>query len=130
MTVTWASALGWRLRRQHLEGQRADSVEAVVDRLVAVPAWSGDARTAIRLRLNQPAEDDLADAVATSCVVVTYAFRGSTHYLTPASAAVHLASAAPVASGSARAGAPPTISRRRTGHDYAPSSGKPCAEDP
>jgi hypothetical protein len=91
MTVTWASALGWRLRRQHLVDQRADSVEAVVDRLVAVPAWSGDARTAVRLRLNRPAEGDLADAVAAGRVIVTYAFRGSTHYLTPATAAVHLA---------------------------------------
>lgn len=91
MTVTWASALGWRLRRQHLEGRRADSVEAVVDRLVAVPAWSGDARTAIGLRLAHRGEKDLADAVAAGRVVVTYAFRGSTHYLTPASAAVHLA---------------------------------------
>lgn len=91
MTVTWAAALGWRLRRQHLADQRADAVEAVVDRLVAVPAWSGDARTAIRLRLERPAEDDLEGAVAAGRLIVTYAFRGATHYLTPATAAVHLA---------------------------------------
>ncbi|MGX7828806.1 DNA glycosylase AlkZ-like family protein [Actinokineospora sp. 24-640] len=91
MAVTWAAALGWRLRRHFLEHGRAGSVEAVVDRLVAVPSWSGDAGTAIRLRLARPDEGDLAAATAAGRIFATYAFCGATHFMTPSSAAVHLA---------------------------------------
>jgi len=91
MALTWASALGWRIGRHYLDDQRAGSVEAVVDRLVAVPAWSGDARTAIRLRLARPAQGDVAAAVAEGRIFSTYAFRGATHFMTPSSAATHLA---------------------------------------
>lgn len=91
MAVTWASALSWRLGRHYLGDQRATSVEDVVDRLVAVPAWSGDAGTAIRLRLTHPVPGDVDVAIAAGRVFVTYAFRGATHLMTPSSAAVHLA---------------------------------------
>ena len=92
MALTWASVLGWRLRRHWLGDELAGSVQEVVDRLVAVPAWSGDATTAIRLRLAEPADegDDVARAVDEGRVVSTYSFRGATHLMTPASAAVHL----------------------------------------
>lgn len=91
MVPTWSSALAWRLRRHHLDGSGAGSVEAVVDRLVAVPAWSGDARTAIRLRLAETADNDVDQAIADGRIFATYAFRGATHLMTPDSASVHLA---------------------------------------
>ena len=91
MAVTWAAALGWRLRRHYLEDERAESVEAVVGRLVALPAWSGDAGTAIRLRLAHPAQGELAAAIAEGRIFATYAFRGATNLMTPSSASVHLA---------------------------------------
>lgn len=90
--VTWASALAWRLRRHFLAGPTASSVEEVVGRLVAVPAWSGDAASAIGLRLGDgsPARPALAAALADGRLISTYGFRGSTTLMTPASAAVHL----------------------------------------
>ncbi len=91
MPVTWASALSWRLGRQYLDERAAESVRAVVDRLVAVPAWSGDAGAAIRVRLDAPEEDAVAAAIAAGGVFVTYAFRGATHLMTTSSASVHLA---------------------------------------
>ncbi|UFU03652.1 winged helix DNA-binding domain-containing protein [Ruania suaedae] len=90
MATTWAAALGWRLRRHYLGEERAGSVEAVVDRLIAVPSWSGDAATAIGLRLAQPAHGDPAAALAQQRLIATYAFRGTTHVMTPASASIHL----------------------------------------
>lgn len=91
MPLTWSAALAWRLRRHHLVDNAADSVESVVDRLIAVPSWSGDARTAIRLRLNGSADRDVDAAIARGRIFSTYAFRGTTHLMTPSSAAVHLA---------------------------------------
>ncbi|MEJ7647661.1 MAG: crosslink repair DNA glycosylase YcaQ family protein [Nakamurella sp.] len=91
MALTWSSALTWRLRRHRLDDNGADSIEAVVNRLVAVPSWSGDARTAIRLRLDEAADPDVDAAIAQGRIFGTYAFRGTSHLMTPASAAVHLA---------------------------------------
>jgi hypothetical protein len=91
MALTWASALSWRLGRQYLDDDGAGSVSAVVDRLVAVPAWSGDAETAIRLRRAEPVPDEVAAAIAAGDVFATYAFRGATHLMTSSSASVHLA---------------------------------------
>ncbi|WP_299053306.1 crosslink repair DNA glycosylase YcaQ family protein [uncultured Nocardioides sp.] len=90
--VTWASALAWRLRRHFLAGPTASSVEEVVGRLVAVPAWSGDAAAAIGLRLGEGsrAPDALAAALAEGRLISTYGFRGSSTLMTPATAAVHL----------------------------------------
>ncbi|PPB49879.1 hypothetical protein C4K88_04090 [Arthrobacter pityocampae] len=91
MAVTWASALGWRLRRQYLDDERAATVEGVVDRLVALPSWSGDAATSIRLRLARSTPGDVETAMMEGRVFATYAFRGATHLMTSSSAAVHLA---------------------------------------
>lgn len=93
MGVTRASALAWRLRRHYLTGPAAASVEEVVERLVAVPSWSGDAPVAIGQRLGdrEPAPDPIRAALTEGRLVATYAFRGATHLMTPSSAAVHLA---------------------------------------
>lgn len=91
MALSWASALGWRLHRHFLEGTRAESVEAVVDRLVALPWWLGDVDAAIRLRLAHPVGGEVAAAIAEGRVLITYAFRGATQVMTSSSASVHLA---------------------------------------
>lgn len=91
MALTWSAALAWRLRSHHLAGNGTDSIEAVVERLVAIPSWSGDARTAIRLRLDESADRDVGAAVTAGRIFSTYAFRGTTHVMTPDTASVHLA---------------------------------------
>ncbi len=90
--TTWAAALAWRLRRHHLEpGSEAASVEDVVERLVALPAWSGDPQLAIRSRLGASGADSVDDAVAAGRIIKVFAFRGATHLMTPQQAADHLA---------------------------------------
>ncbi|MBA8792964.1 hypothetical protein FHX74_000558 [Friedmanniella endophytica] len=92
--LTWAAARAWRLGRQLLAPPTDDpesTLEAVVDRLGALPAWSGDAPTALGLRLGRPAGDELRRAVQEGRVFSGYAFRGASHYLTARSAAAYLA---------------------------------------
>ena len=87
-------ALAWRLGRQHLTGPGAVSVEQVVERLVAVaatPTGSGDPELSIRLRLSpDPGTGCVAQALADGRLIKTFTFRGATHLMTPAQAAVHL----------------------------------------
>jgi len=89
--VSWDAALGWRARRQFLEGPPAASAVDVVRRLQAVPAWLGDARFAVGVRLGVPDSVELAEAVAADQVVRVYANRGSTQFATPEAAAALLA---------------------------------------
>lgn len=92
MQTTWASALAWRLRRHHLEpGSQVSSVEEVVERLIAVAAWSGDPELAVRSRLTQPSPDTLEQAIVQGRLIKVFAFRGATHVMTPQRAADHLA---------------------------------------
>lgn len=92
MRTTWEAALAWRLRRQHLEpGSEAGSVDQVVERLVAVPAWSGDPDLAIGTRVGRPGPDSIDGALAQGRLVKVFAFRGATHLMTPERAADHLA---------------------------------------
>jgi hypothetical protein len=90
MTISSAQALAWRLGRQHLLTGAASAVE-VVRRLVAVPAWSGDAELAVRRRLTDPVPGAVAAAVQSGDLLRTFAFRGSTHLLAAEDAGVHLA---------------------------------------
>ncbi|MGW6277924.1 DNA glycosylase AlkZ-like family protein [Kribbella sp. NPDC055071] len=90
MDIPLRQALAWRSGRQFLiEG--AGSVKEVVGRLVAVGAHSGDPELAVRRRLSVPGEADVAQALQDGRVMKTYAFRGATHFMTPAGAGVHLA---------------------------------------
>ncbi|MBD8063461.1 DNA glycosylase AlkZ-like family protein [Oceanitalea stevensii] len=92
MSLTWAQALAWRLRRQLLAPTGTGTVDDVVGRLGAVVAKDlGAAELAVRLRLQQSRAGDLAAALADGRVVKTYAFRGATHLMTPDQASVHLA---------------------------------------
>ncbi|WP_152192786.1 DNA glycosylase AlkZ-like family protein [Georgenia satyanarayanai] len=93
MSLTWAQALAWRLRRQLLvPAAGSGTVDDVVDRLGAVVAKDlGAAELAVRLRLQRSQSGDLSAALADGRLVRTYAFRGATHLMTPEQAAVHLA---------------------------------------
>ena len=66
-------------------------MEDVVERLVALPAWSGDPQLAIRSRLGASGADSVDDAVAAGRIIKVFAFRGATHLMTPQQAADHLA---------------------------------------
>ncbi|WP_110852795.1 DNA glycosylase AlkZ-like family protein [Georgenia satyanarayanai] len=92
MSLTWAQALAWRLRRQLLDPVGAGTVDDVVGRLGAVVAKDlGAAELSVRLRLQHSQPGDLVAALADGRLVKTYAFRGATHLMTPEQAAVHLA---------------------------------------
>ncbi len=92
MSLTWAQALSWRLRRQLLVPAQAGAVDDVVDRLVAVVAKDpAAADLSVRLRLGRPEAGGLAAALVDGRLVKTYAFRGATHLMTPEQASVHLA---------------------------------------
>ncbi|MCG7284536.1 winged helix DNA-binding domain-containing protein [Cellulomonas sp. ACRRI] len=90
MAISSAQALAWRLGRQHLVSGAASAAD-VVRRLVAVPAWSGDADLAVRRRLTDPVPDAVAAAVRSGDLLRTFAFRGSSHLMAADEAGVHLA---------------------------------------
>jgi hypothetical protein len=90
MDATWRQALIWRARQHFLTGPPAADVPAVVERLIAVPSWSGDARTALNLRL-APSGDTLDAVLAERRAIITYSFRGSTNVMHPRTAGAHLA---------------------------------------
>lgn len=92
MSITWAQALSWRLRRHLLDPVGDGSVPDVVRRLGAVPAWPGDlAELAIRARRKRSQAGEVAQALAAGEVIKTYAFRGATHLLTPEEGGAFLA---------------------------------------
>lgn len=92
MSLTWARALAWRLRRHELAPPGDAPVEGVVDRLVALVARSEPAaELSVRLRQRDSRPGQLGAALVDGRVVKTYAFRGATHLMTPEQAATHLA---------------------------------------
>ncbi len=92
MAMTWAGALGWRLRRQLLDPVGDGSVADVVARLGAVPAWpDAAAELAIGARRVAARPGDAVRALAAGEVVKVYAFRGATHLMTPQDAGAYLA---------------------------------------
>lgn len=92
MHLTWAQALGWRLERHLLDPVGTASVAGVVDRLGAVLAMDEAlAEVAMRARRTTSAPGELAAALADGSVIKAFAFRGSTHYLSPESGGIYLA---------------------------------------
>jgi hypothetical protein len=92
MPLTWAQALGWRMRQQLLDPVGTASVAGVVGRLGAVPAQSDAAvELAVRTRRQRSRPGEVARAVAEGQVVKTFAFRGATHLVTPEDGGVYLA---------------------------------------
>lgn len=91
MRIDSARALAWRMERQFLVPTGTGEVGDVVARLVAVPAWSGDAEFAVGVRREPSVRGDVGAAVADGRLVKVFAFRGSTQVMTPGNAAIHLA---------------------------------------
>ncbi|MGZ4445188.1 MAG: DNA glycosylase AlkZ-like family protein [Nocardioides sp.] len=92
MTVTWAGALGWRLRRQLLDPVGEGSVVDVVERLGAVPAWPDlTAELGVAARRREGHVGDAAAALAAGELVKVFAFRGGMHLMTPRDAGAYLA---------------------------------------
>jgi hypothetical protein len=92
MTITWAQALAWRMRRHLLEPVGRESVPRVVARLGAVPAMDeGLAELAVRTRRWESKPGEVADALAHGRIVKSFAFRGATHYLSAGDAGAYLA---------------------------------------
>jgi len=92
--VSFASwqALAWRLRRQLLDPVGTEPVEEVVRRLGAVQAQQGwAAELSIRTRRRQSEAGEVARARAEGRLIMTFAFRGATHLMTPEDGGVYLA---------------------------------------
>jgi hypothetical protein len=106
MSVSWAQALAWRLRRQFLEPIGSVSVTEVVHRLCAMPATPEEsAELAVRLRRERSRPGEVATAIADGRVIRTLAFRGAVHLMTPEQASAILAlRVGPAGCGSCRAG--------------------------
>ncbi|GAA3243499.1 DNA glycosylase AlkZ-like family protein [Dactylosporangium siamense] len=85
MTVTWAGALAWRMRRQLLVGGDASAVE-VVRRVGAVTV--GSAPLAVEVRGSS--RDSLDRAQAAGAIIKTWTFRGAVHLMTVQDAAAYL----------------------------------------
>lgn len=77
--------------RHFLAPLSAGEVDDVVARLVAVPAWSGDAEFAVGVRRERSVRGDVVAALADGRLVKVFAFRGSTQVMTPERAGIHLA---------------------------------------
>lgn len=92
MSLSWAQALAWRMRRQLLEPVGTEPVETVVRRLGAVPAMDeGLAELAVRTRRRESRPGELARALTDGQVVKAFAFRGASHYLSAADGGAYLA---------------------------------------
>jgi hypothetical protein len=90
--ISWASALGWRLRRQLLDPVGTESVAGVVRRLAAVPAQSdAAAELAVRARRERSRPGEVARALAEGRIIKTFAFRGATHLMAPEDGGAYLA---------------------------------------
>ena len=92
MSITWPQALAWRLGRQLLEPIGTATVEDVVRRLGAIQAQSGSAaELAVRTRRRSSEVGEVARARSDGRLIMTFSFRGSTHFMTPEDAGVYLA---------------------------------------
>jgi hypothetical protein len=91
-SISWSTALAWRLRQQFLDPVGTEPVAGVVRRLGAVPAQHDDlAEFAIRVRRARSRPGEVARALAEGRIIKTFAFRGATHLLTPEDGGAYLA---------------------------------------
>ena len=87
-----SQALAWRLSRQLLDPVGTEPVEEVVRRLGAVQAQHGwAAELSIRTRRQRSEAGEVARARAEGRLIMTFAFRGATHLMTPEDGGVYLA---------------------------------------
>jgi winged helix DNA-binding protein len=89
--LAWTQALAWRLRRQLLDPVGTAPVEAVVRRLVAIPAQSDFAsELSVRTRREHSEADEVQRAREDGRLILTFSFRGSMQLMTPEDAGIYL----------------------------------------
>jgi len=92
VSISWAQALAFRMRRQLLEPVGDESVSDVVRRLGAVSSMDESlAELAVRTRRTTSQPGELAQALVDGEVVKAFAFRGSMQYLSPEDGGAFLA---------------------------------------
>lgn len=91
-SVASSQALAWRLSRQLLDPVGTAPVEEVVRLLGAIRAQQGwAAELSIRTRRQRSEAGEVARARADGRLILTFAFRGATHLMTPADGGAYLA---------------------------------------
>ena len=92
MSLSWPRALAWRMRQQLLDPVGTESVAGVVRRLGAIPAQhDAAAELAIRTRRKRSRSGEVARALAEGRIIMTFAFRGASHLMTPEDGGAYLA---------------------------------------
>lgn len=91
MAISWPQALAWRLRRQLLEPVGDGSAADVVRALGPVPTQNDVAELAVGVRRRSSRPGDVTQALADGELVMTFAFRGAVHLMTPEDAGTYLA---------------------------------------
>lgn len=91
MAISWPQALAWRLRRHLLEPVGDGSAADVVHALGAVPTQNDAAELAVGIRRRSARPGDVTRALADGELVMTFAFRGAVHLMTPEDAGTYLA---------------------------------------
>jgi DNA glycosylase AlkZ-like len=92
VSISWAQALAWRMRRQLLDPIGTVSVGEVVSRLGAVLATDeGEAELAVRARRAASGSGQVGHALEDGEVIKVFAFRGAMHYLSPEDGGAYLA---------------------------------------
>ena len=90
-SIASSQALAWRLSRQLLDPVGTEPVEEVVRLLGAIQAQQGwAAELSIRTRRQHSEAGEVARARADGRLIMTFAFRGATHLMTPEDAGVYL----------------------------------------
>lgn len=89
--VTAAQGLTWRLRRQGLTPTDQSGVDDVLDRVLTTRAWPPAlAQATVDVRQASPTPGSLAAALEEGSVICSYALRGGSYLLTPATGAALL----------------------------------------
>lgn len=92
ISVTWAQALAWRMKRHLLDPVGSMTASDTVRRLGAVLSMDESlAEFAVRTRSGNSQPGDLAKALADGTVIQAFLFRGATHYLSPDDGGMYLA---------------------------------------
>ena len=91
-SITWPTALTWRLGQQLLDPIGTGSAVDVVRRLGAVKAEPDfGAELAIRARQRHAPTGEVARAIAEGRIIQAFAFRGAVHLMTAQDAGIYLA---------------------------------------
>ncbi|QKG21209.1 winged helix DNA-binding domain-containing protein [Actinomadura verrucosospora] len=92
ISVTWAQALAWRMRRQFVERPGGASAVDIARRLAGVQAQvASAAELAVAVRQETPRQGEVASAVLDERTLVkTWAMRGTLHLLPADEVAAHL----------------------------------------